>query len=549
MNSEDNQTQNHSYNTRSQSKIKTSINDISSNNVDINTNETTKKIAKRTCKVTKIEKERVNNETKIEDNPNESITSVLKSLLNNNNNVINIINIPDLGLNDKMDEDDDDFDDEELEDFEDDYEIEDDTKFDSDIEKEIDELEEKEIYYTDEELNYLKSLPKDKQEEIINLEKSVIQSVKNEIPLRFRILKLNLKDSVKSNILNMIEQSSGESSDNDKYINWVNYITKLPLNIYHENLINKDSSENAIREYLVNARKEMDKSVYGHETAKSQIISILSKEISNPNPIGTVIAIKGPMGNGKTTLIKNGICNALKRPFAFIALGGVKDSSFLTGFEFTYTGSKPGRIVEVLTETKCMNPVIYFDELDKVSSCNYGEEIINTLIHLTDPSQNKEFHDKYFSGIDLDLSRATLIFSYNDENLVNPILLDRMIKIKTDDFTIEDKVRIAKNYLLINVINDYNFNKEDVIISDEVIKKIIINYTNNEKGVRNLRRCLENIISKINVFKYLKNNDDKLVNFNIKNFKLPFTITVENLENFIKDNSNSSDNSWLNMYL
>ncbi len=545
MNSEDNQINNHSYNTRLQSKIKPNLNDASSNNIDINTNETTKKIAKRTCKVSKIDHERIN--TEITENTNESLSSVLKSLLNNNNNVINIINIPNMNLNDEMDEDEEDLDEEEYED--DEIEEDDETKFDSDIEKKIDELEEKEIYYTDEELNYLKSLPKEKQEEIINLEKSVIQSVKNEVPLRFRILKLNLKDSVKSNILNMIDQSSGESPDNDKYINWVNYITKLPLNNYHENNINRNSSDIEIREYLVNARKEMDKSVYGHETAKSQIISILSKEISNPNPIGTVIAIKGPMGNGKTTLIKNGICNALKRPFAFIALGGVKDSSFLTGFEFTYTGSKPGRIVEVLTETKCMNPVIYFDELDKVSTCNYGEGIINTLIHLTDPSQNKEFHDKYFSGIDLDLSRATLIFSYNDENLVNPILLDRMIKIKTDDFTIDDKVRIAKNYLLVNVINDYNFNKDDVIISDEVIKKIIINHTDNEKGVRNLRRCLENIISKINVFKYLKNNDDKLVNFNIKNFKLPFQITVENLENFIKDNSNSSDNLWLNMYL
>jgi ATP-dependent Lon protease len=533
------------YNTRLQSKLKSN----KDSDLDSSSNQISNlKLPKRTWKVdNNIDHERANHTDK--NLKNDSIAEVLKSLITKNNNVINIFNINDSLNHDDLSEcdlDSDEFSDSDTDEDSKDDNVSDDSNIE--LDNFLDELEHKNIYYSESEIEYLKTLNTEQRNEILKLETKLHDTTKSDIPLRFRILKLNIKEGIKWNILNMIEQSDSNQADNDKYINWVNYITKIPFDIYHDNKINSKSDILEIRNYLVNARKTMDESVYGHSTAKTQIISLLSKEISNPSPIGNVIAIKGPMGNGKTTLIKNGICKALNRPFAFIALGGMKDSSSLTGFEFTYSGSKPGRIIEVLIETKCMNPVIYFDELDKVSDSGYGQEIINTLIHLTDPSQNKEFHDKYFSGIDFDLSRATLIFSYNDENLINPILLDRMIKIKTDDFTIEDKVNISKNYLLPSILLEYGINNNEIIISDEVIKNIINNNTNSEKGVRNLRRCLDTIVSKINIFKYLQNNNDRLVNFDIKNFKLPYEITLNNLKTFLVDN-NSVDNSWMNMYL
>ena len=102
------------------------------------------------------------------------------------------------------------------------------------------------------------------------------------------------------------------------------------------------------------------------------------------------------MGNGKTTLVKEGIAKALNRPFAFIALGGASDSAYFDGHCYTYEGSQPGRIINILQECKCMNPIIYFDELDKISDTPKGEEITNFLCHLIDYSQNNCFHDKYF---------------------------------------------------------------------------------------------------------------------------------------------------------
>ena len=112
------------------------------------------------------------------------------------------------------------------------------------------------------------------------------------------------------------------------------------------------------------------------------------------------------MGNGKTTLVKEGIAKAINRPFAFIALGGASDSAFFDGHSYTYEGSHWGRIVDILIESKCMNPIIYFDELDKISESAKGDEIVHLLTHLTDPSQNALFQDNYFPGIHLNLSKA-----------------------------------------------------------------------------------------------------------------------------------------------
>ena len=143
-----------------------------------------------------------------------------------------------------------------------------------------------------------------------------------------------------------------------------------------------------------------------------------------------------------------------------------------------------------------MNPVIYFDELDKISDTPKGEEIIHMLTHLTDPSQNSLFQDNYFPGINLDLSKALFIFSYNNENMVNKILKDRMYVINTKGFTIDDKLKISREYLIPEIYETYSFREEDIIFTDEIIQKMITNYTQGEEGVRNLKRCIETIISK-----------------------------------------------------
>jgi ATP-dependent Lon protease len=243
----------------------------------------------------------------------------------------------------------------------------------------------------------------------------------------------------------------------------------------------------------------LDEVVYGHRGAKERIIELIGANIRNPTGRGYCIGIQGPAGNGKTTLIKHGIAPRLGRPFTMISLGGATDSDFLAGHGYTYEGSRPGRMSEALIEAGCMNPIIFFDELDKVSQTAKGEEIYGYLCHLIDFTQNDQIHDKYFAGIGLDFSRAIFVFSFNDEKLINPILRDRIHIIRTDGFGESDKVRIARDYLLPAVLKDFNLPRDTIEIDDALYRHLINRYTNGEDGVRSLQRSIHSFISRVNI--------------------------------------------------
>ena len=242
-----------------------------------------------------------------------------------------------------------------------------------------------------------------------------------------------------------MDVSTGENSKMD---HWVQGLMKIPFGTYRNLTIGPQNSISEKREFIQNAYKTLNQAIYGHKEAKTHILQVLGKWMKNPDSGGNVLAIQGPMGNGKTTLVKEGISKVLDRPFAFIALGGASDSAYFDGHCYTYEGSHWGRIVQILQDSQCMNPVFYFDELDKISDTQKGEEIIHMLTHLTDSSQNSLFQDNYFPGIHLDLSKALFIFSYNDESRVNKILKDRMYVINTKGFSVDDKLKIAKEFLL-----------------------------------------------------------------------------------------------------
>jgi len=231
------------------------------------------------------------------------------------------------------------------------------------------------------------------------------------------------------------------------------------------------------------------------------------------------------MGVGKTKFIKDGIAKVINFPIAFITLGGISDSSYLKGHSYTYEGSTYGKIVEQLIKTKTMNPIFFFDELDKVSNSRYGEEIINTLIHITDSSQNEKFSDKYIEELELDLSKSLFFFTFNDINKVNPILRDRMIIINIDKYTRNDKLNLIKHSLLNDIYNSYGFKENDIIITDELIY-YIIDKTIEEDGVRNLQRNINNIYSYINMNRFINFDKNDLIKF-------PFHLNKEFIDKYI----------------
>jgi len=412
------------------------------------------------------------------------------------------------------------------------------------------------IKYDRDEQAYYDSLEEAKKEKIDKIENK-ISSINNiKTPLRFKVLQSNLPLHNKSMIINKIEDIFSNKllggSETTKYSNWVNSLLKVPFKKYKKLPIDVNTSNtDDIGNYLIDVKKTLDTAVYGHTKTKEQVIQIIAQWITNPNSIGNCIGIQGVMGNGKTTLVKNGIAKAIGRPFAFITLGGCSDSSFLEGHNYTYEGSMWGKIVDVLIECKCMNPVFYFDELDKVSETPKGEEIINSLIHLTDASQNNQYTDKYFNGIEFDISKSLFIFSYNDINKINPILLDRLITIKTDPFKLEDKIHIAKNYLLNEIYAQLCIDKDSYTIEEDNIKYIIETYTNDEGGVRTLKKHLYNIFSKFNLLNLTKNDESIKYTFDLdKDLLEKKIITKEIIDTFIKETKEKdNEDCYRNWYM
>jgi len=236
--------------------------------------------------------------------------------------------------------------------------------------------------------------------------------------------------------------------------------------------------------------------VYGHKESKDVIVELLGKWFSNNMSQGKSLALCGPPGTGKSLLCMK-LGEALGIPCVKINLGGMEDSSILCGHGITYSSSVPGLIVKKMVEAGKPRCIFYFDELDKTAYHHGRNEIFDVLIHVTDSTTNKEFNDKFFQDLSFDLSKVLFVFSFNDKNKIDPILLDRMEIVKVDAYTIEDKINVTNQFLLKELQIDTGLEKYNITMSNENIIYLIETYTH-EAGVRSLRRKIENILLKLN---------------------------------------------------
>jgi ATP-dependent Lon protease len=257
----------------------------------------------------------------------------------------------------------------------------------------------------------------------------------------------------------------------------------------------------SIHMYIKNVKTTLDSAVYGHEEAKKQLESIICQWI-NGYQSGYCFGFEGPPGVGKTSLAKEGLSKCLldkkgeSRPFGFIQMGGNSGGNTLHGHSYTYSASTWGSIVQILMDKKCMNPIIFIDEVDKISKTEYGLELSGILTHLLDPTQNDSFQDKYFAGIELDLSKALFVLSYNDASLIDPILLERIHRIKFKSLSVNEKLRIAKDYLLPSICKKMGLDGV-IVFPEETLTSLINDYTS-ESGVRRLKELLFEIVGEIN---------------------------------------------------
>lgn len=329
---------------------------------------------------------------------------------------------------------------------------------------------------------FFESLPPERQAAIFkSFETMQIESV----PTLIRIAESKLPQELKATLLEKHDESDSKIKD------WVDGVLKLPIGKYVPPVMPMNPHD-----YLTRSREILDESVWGQHKAKHKLVQYLGHLIRNPEAKGLIIGLEGEMGVGKTSLISRGFAKALGRPFVNVPLSSY-DLEVLVGHSFTWHGSVPGQIVTQITQAGVLNPVIYFDEIDKLSESHKGAEVMNLFVQLTDPIQSAQFQDRYFAGINLDLSRAIFVFSYNDASKLSPILLSRIFRVKVDNFSTHDKVQIVQSHLIGEVSRDLGFACEGYL-TPEVIEELISTYTC-EGGVRKLKEVLVEIFRELNL--------------------------------------------------
>jgi hypothetical protein len=385
----------------------------------------------------------------------------------------------------------------------------------------------------DTQIDQFKELKPEKQEELLKALEKRPTITDTGVNLMLRILTLKLSPDVQALILakyNSLQSLDPSTGEYFKLRNWLDKAVAVPFGMYKEIPVKMEDGSEACATFMKGAQKALDDAIYGQEDTKLQILQYITTKIAKPDGRGTSLLLVGPPGIGKTSVIKNGIAKALGFPFQFISLGGDSDASTYTGHQLVYESSHCGKIVNSLIHAKSMSTILLFDEVDKISATPKGEEVQNMLIHLTDPASNEGFEDKYLSGIPIDLSKAMFIFSANDISKIDKVLLDRLMVIELKGYDLKQKITIAENYLLPAALKDVSL-VERVAISKEVLTYIIEEYAKEETGVRELKRCVEQVAQKLNM---LRMYNAKELPFHIKDFALPFVVKKEHIDLFLK---------------
>jgi ATP-dependent Lon protease len=387
-----------------------------------------------------------------------------------------------------------------------------------------------------------------------NLEKEILKASNNlEYSDNYREKILKSKMSFENKViaykrLEVMEAfEANDTSEYAKYKSWMDILLSIPFDSPIVNDLDVNDT-NQVKSYIKNVRSTLDQRLSFLEKPKDQVLNVVTQMIKNPKYSVNAIGLYGNKGLGKTALVKS-ISEALNRPYRTINLGGESDASLLTGHGFTYVGSCPGRIIEILRETKCTNPIILFDELDKVSETHHGKEIIGNLIHLTDSTSNNKYnYDKYFSGLEFDLSNVLFIFTYNDASKVDKILADRLFKIRVENYTFKEKLEIATNHLIKTVLDQYKFTDNDISFDEDTIY-YIVESSKSDQGMRDIKRKFEIIVSRINTL-LLTDESENIIRLKYKSLynyykALPVKVLKSHVDILLSESiSNDSDDKF-----
>ena len=397
-----------------------------------------------------------------------------------------------------------------------------------------------EKYYMRKELNtFIEQAKKEYNEFCCHKKKFLTLEKHNKIENDLMLLKKKLLDLDTSeenlNILyqkfNALEsRSEGGSEEHFKALNWMKNCLSLPFN----KITKIKMIDNDIEKFLMYTKAQLDKELYGMTSAKEQILLYLHDRLKNPTTKSAPLALIGSPGMGKTSIALS-LANVMGLPFESISMGGISEATFLSGHCSTYVASKPGRIASSMISTQSNNCILFFDEIDKIEH----HDVVNSLLHIMDTTQNALFRDNYFGQITIDLSNVFFICSMN-EKPKDRALADRLSYVKIDDYTEKEKCVITERYLLPKALKNVGLTEKDILFSShDIIKSFVRKLSPGSSGIRKLKEAMGNLISKI-----LFNINNQAIDtsftlnrekYSKKNLVFPFKITEDIITYLLSD--------------
>ena len=342
--------------------------------------------------------------------------------------------------------------------------------------------------FQQDEVHFLNNMRRQDRDEVLGAAKRqrvVAEQFRNttEEPLRISVLRSKLPEDMK---MSVFAQLSGTPSD-DRYTRWVRQLVRVPVDTPHVSAVSHLSPSTGV----ALASAAMDARVTGCVEDKREMLKIVCQQLCGAQQQApTLLGVEGGAGVGKSHFARHAIAAALGRPLACIPLSGALDASYLIGRAYAHDDGRPGRLVSAIIEAGCSNPILLFDDVDKIPHSARGDEITSLLLDLTDQTVRDTVRDRYLHGLDLNLSTCEVVFTYTDASLVPPVLLDRLRRIAIPPSTVAERVEILQRHVIPRVCARLRTNIE---FSQDAVEGLV--HLGDGGDLHQMERDVENVIT------------------------------------------------------